>query len=120
MREKCPCQGDYLEKFIQPAILLLLYEAPAHGFKLLNEIKERGLVCRVDATGFYRTLKQLEEGGKVSSSWDLAPGQRARRVYAITGEGKQCLETWKSTLHSYRDSIEELLTEIDKTLQAQD
>lgn len=117
MEEKCPCLGAYLEKFTQPAILLLLKEGgPAHGFKLLSEIKERGLVDCVDAAGFYRTLKRLNEDGKLDSAWDLTPGQKARRVYSITEKGRWCLANWQNTLHNYRRNIDDIIDALDETL----
>ena len=117
MEKKCPCRGDFLEKFIQPAILLLLCEEPAHGFKLLWEIKNRGLVTSIDTTGFYRSLQRLEKDGKLVSEWDITPGKKPRKVYAITNAGVDCLSNWQNTLHSYVKTVERISEAVDQAIE---
>ena len=100
-KEKHPCQGDYLDKLIQPIVLSLICEEPSHGFHLLNRMLERGLAEDADATGFYRTLQKLESAGKLNAEWEICPGQKPRKVYTITEKGLRCLQNWQATLKNY-------------------
>ena len=67
-----------IERFVEPAVLLLLSEGPRHG---------------------------LEEEGIVESEWsgDL-PGP-AKRTYRLTDEGRQVLERWVEALRASRNEI---------------
>ncbi len=67
----------------------------------------------LDPTGFYRTLKKMEEAGRIISKWEVAKGRRPVRVYTLTAAGKECLYTWRRTLSAYRGSIDELLADMD-------
>lgn len=116
MTEPCACKGDYLEKFIQPCVLMLLCAGPAHGFKLFAEIRARGLAGRVDATGFYRTLKKLEQDGKLTADWVVEPGQKPRRVFTLTADGLACLRQWRLTLDAYKAHIDHIAGSIEEQL----
>jgi len=113
---KRPCKGDYLDKFLQPAILSLLCEGSYHGFYLLTELERRGLVSNADATGFYRTLHKLEDDGKLSSTWDVGEGEKPKKVYSITEKGITCLKNWQNTLKSYVKLVEDMSCAVDKAL----
>lgn len=116
MGEKCPCKGDYLDKFVQPAILSLLCEGPAHGFFLLAELEQRGLMSKVDATGFYRALRKLEEDGKLNSMWSIEAGEKPKKVYSITEPGLQCLQNWRVTLKAYIEHVVRIYEAADEAL----
>lgn len=109
---KCACKGNFLDRFIQPAILTALYDEPLHGFSLLKKMKDNGLTGEgaVDPTGLYRTLKKMEAAGLLSSEVENA--KKTRRVYAITDEGKDCLVSWKETLESYCGEIGGMIQKI--------
>jgi len=51
---------------------------------------------------FYRTLRQMEKDGMVSSNWDTSEGGPARRVYSITDAGEAYLNYWARSLHQYQ------------------
>ena len=116
MADKCACKGDYLDKFIQPAILAMIHEKPAYGFYLLAEMESRELVDKVDATGFYRTLRKLEEDGKLSSEWQIEEGEKPKKVYTITDDGRACLNNWQKTLHDYIGLLGRISDTVDQSL----
>lgn len=97
--------GDYdvrarVERFAEPAILLLLRERAVHGYELLEQLPEL-TGERVDMGNLYRFLRLLESDGIVRSEWDdRAPGP-SKRVYELTDEGRGLLDKWASAL---RDS----------------
>ena len=106
--KKCACRGSFLERFIQPSILLLLNEEPMHGFSILKKLYKSDVMdySSIDPTGLYRTLKKMEESGLLTS----------RIVYEITDEGRVCLVFWRATLLDYRDRIDRLARAIPETI----
>jgi len=55
---------------------------------------------------FYRTLRQMEKDGMVSSSWDTSEGGPARRVYSITDAGEAYLTYRAQSLDQYQRMME--------------
>ena len=108
------CKGMFLDKLLQPAILVTLAtEGPCHGFRLLQRLKEQGLVSGdVDPTGLYRTLKRMEADGYLSSRAD-GTGPRARRIFALTDLGRYSLKSWEGSLQKHRRHIDQLLAAME-------
>jgi PadR family transcriptional regulator, regulatory protein PadR len=94
-----------IERFGEPALLLLLREAPAHGYELLERLAELLPDERIDMGNLYRVLRALEEHGVVRSEWDAdAPGP-AKRIYELTDEGRALLEAWAGALRVAQDNV---------------
>jgi PadR family transcriptional regulator PadR len=94
-----------VERFGEPALLLLLREAPAHGYELLERLPELLPDERIDMGNLYRVLRALEEQGVVRSEWDAdAPGP-AKRIYELTDEGRALLDSWADALGAARDQV---------------
>ncbi|MDQ3822311.1 MAG: helix-turn-helix transcriptional regulator, partial [Actinomycetota bacterium] len=94
-----------VERFGEPALLLLLREAPAHGYELLDRLPELLPDERVDMGNLYRVLRALEEDGIVRSEWDAeAPGP-AKRIYELTDEGRALLDAWAAALAGAREQV---------------
>ena len=77
--------------YLRACLLLLVAEAPVHGYELMGRIDQLGL-CRPDPGSLYRTLRALEDEGLVRSWWEPAEAGPARRVYRTTDDGRGCLE----------------------------
>ena len=82
-----------VERFAEPALLLLLRERPAHGADLLERLPELIGEQRVEMGNLYRLLRALEEEGLVASEWD-----DGKRTYAITDDGLRLLDHWVEAL----------------------
>src|SRR5215470_14861019 len=78
-----------VERFTEPALLLLLRERPAHGYDLLERLPELTGDQRVEMGNLYRLLRGLEDEGLVSSDW--ADG---KRTYTLTEAGRALLDQW--------------------------
>lgn len=87
-----------VERFAEPALLLLLREHPAHGYDLLERLPELTGEARVEMGNLYRLLRGLEEEGLVTSEWDDSSPGPAKRRYAITPAGEQVLDRWAEAL----------------------
>jgi DNA-binding PadR family transcriptional regulator len=87
-----------VERFVEPALLLLLREGETHGYDLADALGELAPDDEVDLGNLYRLLRSLEVEGLVVSRWrDDRPG-RAKRTYALTDEGRALLVSWAGAL----------------------
>lgn len=83
-----------LERFSEPAVLLVLRDSPGHGYELLEQLQTLMPSERIDMGNLYRILRSLEREGLVDSTWDdQAPGP-AKRIYVITQTGRRVLAQW--------------------------
>ena len=91
-----------ITRFVEPALLLLLRNAPTHGYGLMDGLQEMGFGdYPVDYSAVYRTLRHLEETGMVVSDWDLEmTSGPPRRVYTITSAGERHLASWVGELEA--------------------
>ena len=103
-----------VERFGEPAILLLLRERPAHGYELLERLPELTGEARVDMGNLYRVLRALEEDGLVSSTWDAGEPGPAKRTYALTPAGEGVLTDWVAALRSLQEQIDSFLSRTER------
>ena len=95
-----------LERFSEPAVLLFLRDAPAHGYELLEQLPQLMPGERIDMGNLYRILRSLEREGLLSSTWDdLSPGP-TKRIYAITDSGRTVLDQWVGAFSKAQQQIE--------------
>jgi poly-beta-hydroxybutyrate-responsive repressor len=98
-----------VERFAEPAVLLLLRERPAHGYELLEQLPDL-TGERVDMGNLYRFLRMLEADGIVSSEWDDdAPGP-SKRIYELTDEGRALLDQWASALEASQTRLSDFVS----------
>lgn len=94
-------------QFLRPCLLLLLRESAAHGYDLLERLRDFGL--ERDAGGLYRTLRAMEHEGLVRSEWEASSSGPDRRRYRLTGFGAAQLGAWASGLEQTRRSLDAFL-----------
>ena len=98
-----------VERFGEPALLLLLRESPAHGYELIERLQELLPDERIDMGNLYRVLRALEEQGVVRSEWDGdAPGP-TKRIYELTDEGRALLDGWAASLRTAQEHVDAFL-----------
>lgn len=87
-------------RFIEPVLLLMLQvKGRSYGYDLASSMAEYALTdASVERGALYRTLRQLEENGYVTSEWDVAGSGPARRVYSLTEAGVGHLGEWREVL----------------------
>ncbi len=88
-----------VERFVEPALLLLLRDDETHGYELADALAAiAGPEERIDLGNLYRMLRRLEFEGIVNSRWrDDLPG-RAKRTYELTPVGARLLDAWVAAL----------------------
>ena len=94
-----------VERFSEPALLLLLRERPAHGYELLEALPALTGEARVDMGNLYRVLRALEEDGLVTSRWEAGEPGPAKRTYELTAEGRRLLDRWAEALTRAQGTI---------------
>ena len=119
MSDKCACKGSFLDRFVQPSILMLLMKEDLHGFSILKKLYSIEVMdySSLDPTGPYRTLKKMEEAGLLRSKIDAGSEIQLRRIYSITDEGKICLIFWIDTLQHYRKRIDSLASAVRESVR---
>lgn len=101
-------------RFALPAILLLLSEAPGHGYSLEKDLREMNF-GRIDRPTVYRALAQLEKDGLVDSRADATSSSHERRVYGVTPLGERVLGVWMSVVKEERDLLGRVLRRYQAT-----
>jgi PadR family transcriptional regulator PadR len=99
-----------IERFVEPALLLLLAEGPKHGYDLLERLPElTGDQRSVDLGNLYRVLRALEDDRLVRSEWHAELAGPAKRVYELTDQGRDVLASWADALAQARSELDAFL-----------
>jgi len=87
-------------RWMEPFMLVLLAEGPAHGYALVSQLEEMGVAtaAQVDYGQVYRTLRDLEQAGMVSSEWSNETAGPQRREYELTDAGQAALDEWAAVM----------------------
>jgi PadR family transcriptional regulator len=73
-------------------ILALIEHRPRHGYEISQVIEDRsGGTVRFKVASLYPLLYRLERRGWIKGRWVEKAGQRRRRYYRITQEGRTVL-----------------------------
>ncbi len=104
-----------VERFTEPALLLLLEEQDAHGYELLERLPEvLGESARIDMGNLYRILRALEDEDLVTSEWDVTAPGPAKRRYRVTREGRLLLGQWIDALGEAQTRIEAFIDRYER------
>ena len=95
-----------LQKGSAEFLVLSILDGPdRHGYELAQIIEARsGGKLSFKAATLYPLLYKLEKQGWVSGRWVEKAGERRRRFYSLTAEGRRILarqrKTWKAFVHA--------------------
>ena len=78
---------DLLSDFSRFYILMILYEGPAHGYRILSQYRRR-MGKEISPSLVYPFLQELEEKGLVTHKVKHA-GEKQKKVFELTKEGKE-------------------------------
>jgi poly-beta-hydroxybutyrate-responsive repressor len=96
--------GDLLAS----SLLALLRVSNEYGYHLSQLLSDSGLPESDNGT-VYRTLRQLERSGMVSSFWDTSASGPARRMYSLTTAGELFLRGWFDVMEKHQTLVREAL-----------
>jgi PadR family transcriptional regulator PadR len=96
-----PLNDAWSRNWCVPVILLMLRQWNSYGYELMEKLTAFGLQAMNPGT-FYRTLRQMEKDGMVTSTWDTSTTGPARRIYSITEVGEAYLKLWAESLDQYQ------------------
>ncbi len=99
-----PATAAWSKNWMVPVLLLMLRGLNSYGYELMEKMAKYGL-STMNAGTFYRTLRQMEKDGMVSSTWDTSEGGPARRMYSITEAGENYLKFWSTSLEQYQNMM---------------
>ena len=101
--------AEELKGHLDGLILAVVAAAPAHGYAIIDELKQRsrGAFALPEGT-VYPALHRLERAGLLESGWSNRSG-RKRRVYKLTRGGRRQLATRKSEWHEFARAVDAVL-----------
>jgi PadR family transcriptional regulator PadR len=87
-------------------VLAAIEEAPRHGYDIARLIDSRsGGVLRFHVASLYPMLYRLERRGWIAGRWVEKAGQRRRRYYRLTPEGRRMLSRQREEWHALFDAL---------------
>jgi len=95
-----------LKKGSAELIVLSIVESRGrHGYEIGKLIETRsGGQLKFNLASLYTLLYRLEERGWLQGKWLEKPGERRKRFYSLTAEGRRVLnrqrDTWRNFVHA--------------------
>jgi PadR family transcriptional regulator PadR len=87
-------------------ILSLVEDQPRHGYDIGTLIEQRsGGLLRFNVASLYPLLYRLERRGWILGRWVERDGQRRRRYYRLTAEGRRVLAAQRDTWREFVEAI---------------
>jgi DNA-binding PadR family transcriptional regulator len=86
-------------RWMEPFVLVLLAGGGAYGDAITAQLEEMGITDgAVDIGQVYRTLRDLEAAGQVTSSWSADAVGPQRRNYVLTDAGYAAIDAWAAVM----------------------
>jgi PadR family transcriptional regulator, regulatory protein PadR len=83
-------------------LLSLIESVPRHGYEIGKLIEQRSQgALRFHAASLYPLLYRLEKRGWVQGKWVEKAGQRRRRYYNLTAQGRKVLAAQRKGWESF-------------------
>jgi PadR family transcriptional regulator PadR len=91
---------------VELLILALVETRPRHGYEICKLIEARSEgTLRFNVASLYPLLYRLEKRGWVRGRWVEKAGERRRRFYRLTAEGKKVLAAQRNTWQEFVEAI---------------
>ncbi|MCO5183584.1 MAG: PadR family transcriptional regulator [Anaerolineae bacterium] len=91
-------------------VLRLLADEPMYGYQISQELQRRSDGYFEMKEGLlYPTLHRMQKDGLVTSEWRTLPGERRRKYYALTKQGKQLLGEGSAEWQQFMTQMQALL-----------
>lgn len=87
-------------------ILSLVEDQPRHGYDIGNLIERRSKgTLKFNVASLYPLLYRLEKRGWIQGRWVEKAGQRRRRYYRLTAEGRKVLAAQRNSWREFVEAI---------------
>ena len=101
--ENTAVQSEWKKGSAELLVLSLVEARPRHGYEISKLIEQRsGGTVRFHVASLYPLLYRLEHRGWLTGRWVEKDGQRRRRYYRLTSEGRKVLA---SQLRNWREFV---------------
>lgn len=99
-------RSEVLRGHLDLLILATVEREPAHGYLILERLRERsGDVFALAEGTLYPALHRLERAGLLESAWSPGDGRR-RRVYRLTRRGRTELAERRSEWSRFSGAVQ--------------
>ena len=87
-------------------VLALVEDRPRHGYEIGKLIEERSNgVLKFHIASLYPMLYKLEKRGLIEGRWVEKAGQRRKRFYRITPQGRQVLQRQRNRWQEFMTAL---------------
>lgn len=112
--------GGRRGRWLEPFLLALIGEEEAYGGALIARLNELCLAPNgVDVGMAYRTLREFEAEGLVTSRWEADDGA-PRRAYRLTDTGRRALDEWISVMRERGRLVEAFLGQAERLTRGEE
>ena len=88
-------------------ILAQLEDKPSHGYEIAQQIGTRsGGAVTFHVASLYPILYRMEERGLIAGRWVEKAGQRRRRYYRLTADGRRVLDEQRRTWSEFMAAVQ--------------
>jgi DNA-binding PadR family transcriptional regulator len=102
-------KAEQLKGHLDALILAVVADGPAHGYAIIQELQTRsGGAFDLPEGTVYPALHRLERSGLLASSWS-DEAARKRRVYRLTGPGREALGLQRRQWDEFSRAVEAVL-----------
>lgn len=102
-------RAETLKGHLDGLLLAVIAEDPAHGYAIIERLRARsGGEFHLAEGTVYPALHRLERSGLLASVWTEAKGRR-RRVYELTGRGRNALSRSRDDWSSFSSAVTAVL-----------
>jgi DNA-binding PadR family transcriptional regulator len=102
-------KAEILKGHLDGLVLAALEAEPGHGYAIIERLRRRSDdVFRLPEGTIYPALHRLERDGLVKSRWVEVAGRR-RRVYRMTGAGREGLAVRRLEWKTFARAVEAVL-----------
>jgi PadR family transcriptional regulator PadR len=103
-----------LRGVLDMCLLALVAKEPAHGYEVVRRLEAAGF----EGVGFgtvYPLLTRMRRLGLVADEVQASPSGPPRKVYRLTGAGRQALEGWARQWSDFSRTIDATLVDATRS-----
>lgn len=98
-----------LALFLRPGILLLLKADPSHGYTLIEDLRQEGIIDEdLDPAIVYRYLRNMEEHDLLYAEWNTEGRGAPRKVYRLTPAGEEFVQGCVANLRQTKKRMDHI------------